>query len=179
MPRPGPPAADPTRHVFVSYASADRERVLPVAAALERAGVRVWIDRAGIPGGASYGPVIARAIKDSGALVLCRLGAAFASRNVRQEGTLAWKHGRPVLPLLLEPVAIPEDLEYWLEGSQWVELLDRPEAAWLPDVVGALRRHGMGVDAAGAEPSAAPKAARVSLPTPLTLLLGRDGVGPA
>ena len=39
--------------VFVSYASGDRERVLPVTAALEGAGVRVWLDRTGIPGGVS------------------------------------------------------------------------------------------------------------------------------
>ncbi len=36
-----PPVADPPPHVFVSYASADHARVAALAAALERAGVRV------------------------------------------------------------------------------------------------------------------------------------------
>src|SRR4051794_27527571 len=27
---------------------------------------------------------------------------------------------RPYLPLLLEPVTIPKDVAYWLEGSQWI-----------------------------------------------------------
>src|SRR5690348_183665 len=40
-------------YVFVSYASADRERMLPVVEALERAKVPVWIDRKGIHGGAA------------------------------------------------------------------------------------------------------------------------------
>ena len=49
-----PPPTD--AYLFVSYASADRERVLPVVAALERAGISVWIDREGIHGGANYKP---------------------------------------------------------------------------------------------------------------------------
>ena len=47
-------------HVFVSYASGDRERALAVVGALERAGVRVWVDRAGIPGGVSVGALLRR-----------------------------------------------------------------------------------------------------------------------
>ena len=39
MPEPDAP------YVFLSYASADRERAMAVAEALERAGVRVWLDR--------------------------------------------------------------------------------------------------------------------------------------
>ena len=93
--------ADPHPHVFVSYASDDRLRVAPVAAALDRAGVRVWIDRSDIPGGANYGPEIVTAIEASAAMALCCSAAAFASRNVRQEIALAWKFERPILPLLL------------------------------------------------------------------------------
>ena len=101
--------ADPDRpHIFVSYASADRERMTPVVGALERAGVRVWVDHSGIPGGASYGREIVTAIRGSTVLLLCCSAAAFASRNVRQEVALAWKHERPILPLLLEPVEIPD-----------------------------------------------------------------------
>ena len=105
-------------HLFVSYASSDQDRVLPIVAAIEDAGIRLWVDRQGIPGGVSYGPEIAAAIKTSGALLLMCSAAAFASRNVRQEIQLAWKHERPMLPLLLERVVIPEELEYWLEGAQ-------------------------------------------------------------
>src|SRR5215204_2644724 len=137
--------ADPTTPdaaelgVFVSYASTDVERVRGLVAVLERAGVRAWVDRAGIPGGVPYGPEIVAAIKASAALVLCCSAAAFASRNVRQEVALAWKSERPILPVRLEPVATPDDLAYWLEAAQWVELLDRPEDQWLPEVLRSLR----------------------------------------
>lgn len=40
--------ADHRPYVFVSYASVDRDRVLPVVAALRGAGVPVWLDQPGI-----------------------------------------------------------------------------------------------------------------------------------
>ena len=39
-------------HDFLSYGSADRERALQVADALDATGVPVWFDRRGISGGA-------------------------------------------------------------------------------------------------------------------------------
>src|SRR5215207_10107876 len=172
-----PPVADPAPpHVFVSYASADHARVLPVVTALERAGVRAWIDRSGIAGGANYGPEIVAAIRESGALLVCCSAAAFASRNVRQEVALAWKHERPILPLLLERVAALDDLAYWLEAAQWVEVLDRGEGDWLPEVLRGLERLGVAPDPPtppAREDEGVPLAA-VRLPTPLTDLLGRD-----
>ena len=104
---------------------------------------RVWFDRDGIPGGANYGPEIVAAIRARRRPAVCCSTAAFASRNVRQEVALAWKHERPILPFLLEQVAVPDDLAYWLEAAQWVELRDRPEDGWLPAVLRALLRFGV------------------------------------
>ena len=130
-------------YVFVSYASGDRARALPVAEALERAGIRVWIDREGIHGGANYGEEIAEAIKGAVALVLMTSAASLASRNVKQEIALAWDFERPYLPLLLEPVTIPTDVRYWLTAAQWIEVLDTPAAQWLPAVLTALAPLGI------------------------------------
>ena len=130
-------------YVFVSYASADRARVLPMVDALERAGIGVWIDRDGIHGGANYGREIAEAVKGAAALVLMASALSLASRNVKQEIAVAWEYERPYLPLLLEPVAIPDDVKYWLTAAQWVEVLDKPEGAWLPQVLTALTPLGI------------------------------------
>ena len=70
---------------------------------------------------------------------------------------------------------IPDDLAYWLEGTQWIEQFDRPQEAWLPEVLRALR--GLGVDVDPFTPPLSPRRdvpASVRLPTPLTALLGRD-----
>jgi len=76
-PRPDPAAP----YVFVSYASVDRERVLPLVAALERAGVPVWVDRTGIGVGENYAEQITEAIKGAAALALMASAASLGSRN--------------------------------------------------------------------------------------------------
>lgn len=50
-------------YVFLSYASVERERALAVTAALEAAGVRVWLDRQAIAGGSSWTAAIVRGIQ--------------------------------------------------------------------------------------------------------------------
>ena len=45
------PSDLPVPYVFLSYASADRERALRIADLLKRPGSRVWIDRHCIAGG--------------------------------------------------------------------------------------------------------------------------------
>jgi len=91
--------ADNQPYVFVSYASADRERIMPLVGAMERAGVAVWIDREGIHGGANYAREIAEAIKGAAAFVLMASSLSLASRNVKQEIAVAWEYERPYLPL--------------------------------------------------------------------------------
>ncbi len=130
-------------YVFVSYSSHDRERALQIVAALEAAGLHVWLDQTAIAGGRSWGREIVHGIRDCTAhIVLCST-AAMQSRNVLQEIQLAWKYERPYLPLLLEPTTFPEEVEYWLEGWQWVEVLEHPPAIWLPELLSALGHHSV------------------------------------
>ena len=134
------PAAPAAPYVFLSYASADRERALHVADLLEGEGIRVWLDRQSIEGGASWSEQIVQSIRGCAALVLLATPQSLTSRNVRQEIQLAWEYDRPVLPLLLEPISYPETIQYARAGWQWVEVLDRPEEVWLPAILRALNR---------------------------------------
>src|SRR5438128_391589 len=97
-------------YVFISYSSRNRDRVFQLAATFDRLGVRYWLDREAIDGGASYGTEIAEAIRNSAAFVLMASERSLASPNVQQEVRLAWEERRPLLPLLLAPVTIPADL---------------------------------------------------------------------
>jgi tetratricopeptide (TPR) repeat protein len=132
-------------YVFVSYASADRERVLRVVDALASAGIATWLDQHAIDAGSNWGEEIAAAIAGCSAFALMSSAAALSSRNVRQEIALAWKYGRPYLPLLLDATPFPREIEYWLETAQWVEVLDRPVSEWLPRVQRALERLGTAI----------------------------------
>lgn len=140
--------------VFISYSSRDCEQVLSIAERLEAAEVRLWVDRHKIDGGMNYGPEIVRGIKGCKVLMLMCSDASMRSRNVKQEIQLAWKYERPYLPLLLEPISFPEQVEYWLEGWQWVEVMDSPPKQWLLPVLQALRHAGVqcqGVDQAAVQ----------------------------
>ncbi len=163
---------------FVSYASVDRARVLAVAGALDAAGIPLWIDQAGIAGGAAYGAEIAAAVQASATVALMCSAASLASRNVRQEIMLAWRYDRPILPLLLEPTSFPDDVAYWLEGSQWIEVCDRPADAWLPDVLRALQRVGFSPAMSPAEDIPAPPPEIAAGPGNVLMpggqLIGRD-----
>jgi predicted ATPase len=163
-------------YVFLSYASADLERVRRVADALSRAGVAVWRDQEAITGGTSYGPAIATAIRGCHAVLVLCSEHSLASRNVRQEIAIAWKHERPCLPLLLDPVTtLPEEVEYWLEGTHWIEVFDHPPAMWLPRVSRALDRL-MRHDGAGkAQPNDAERSTSLSIvPSPPSSFVGRE-----
>ena len=118
----------------------------PLSTGWKQAGVKTWIDREGIHGGANYAQVINDAIQGSAALLLCRLtGLACRPVTSSRRSPSAGAMRSPILPLLLEPVTIPGELAYWLEGSQWIEVLDHPEQLWLADVAKALQPYGIAV----------------------------------
>jgi CheY-like chemotaxis protein len=130
-------------YVFLSYASSDRDQAIGVADLLEQKGIRVWIDRRQIRGGSSWGAVIVRGIEACGALLLLCSPASMVSPNVQQEVQLAWDSRRPILPLILAASPPSEAVRYALAGRQWVDLLDRPGHAWLPEALDALASLGV------------------------------------
>ena len=110
------PSAPPAPYAFLSYASADRGQTLAIADRLERAGIRVWVDRHSLVGGQSWDATIVRAIKDCAVFTVLCSPAAVTSPNVLQELRLAWEERRPILPVLLAPVSFPDEMRYILTG---------------------------------------------------------------
>lgn len=129
--------------VFISYSSQDRERITQIADELEGGGIHVWLDRNKIPGASNYGLEIVRGIKSCKVFMLMCSNASMRSRNVKAEIQLAWKYERPYLPILLEEISYPEQLQYWLEGYQWIEVMNFPNERWLPRVIHSLRLAGV------------------------------------
>jgi predicted ATPase len=164
------------RHVFLSYAAADRDRAVAMADALEAAGIPVWIDRRGIAGGDLWASEISAAIRSCATLAVLCTRASVGSRNVRQEVQLAWDYDRPILPLLLEPVDFPDEIAYFLRGRQWIEVADRQDGEWVARIASSMAR-SQDLPARQADMyrqgmrSAAPA---VSLPLPPLSIVGRD-----
>jgi len=190
-PHPGLPESATRPYAFLSYASADRERALGIADLLEQHQTAVWIDRRSIAGDASWSAEIVRGVRGCTAFVVLCSPASMASENVQQEIQLAWESKRRILPLLLQPMEMPETIAYALAGRQWVELLDRPQQQWLPDALRALTGLGIAATSDAPPPALAPPppaavpdqppagiapvpGRRDNLPATLTSFIGRE-----
>jgi len=137
-----------SKDVFISYSRQDAVRVRDLVSRIESAGVSVWMDTHSIDGGTNYGPEIWKGIRHCKVFLLMSSQASLRSRNVKQEIQIAWKFSRPYLPVLLDDSMMhdfPEQVGYWLEGWQWVEVIGRPQEDWLPQILTALHCAGVAV----------------------------------
>ena len=91
--------------VFISYARTDRERVIPLAHALEEHGWTVWWDRQ-IPPGKTFDEVIEDALNEANTVIAVWTEAAIASQWVRTEAAEGSRRGI-LVPVLLDDVLIP------------------------------------------------------------------------
>jgi len=109
--------------VFISYASEDRNRVRPLADALQSRGFNVWWDRS-LAAGHDYTAIIERELKAAKAVIVVWTQASAASTFVRDEAGRARDDGR-LVPVMLDRVDIPlgfgafqaEDFTRWNGGA--------------------------------------------------------------
>ncbi|MEM6284686.1 MAG: TIR domain-containing protein, partial [Chloroflexota bacterium] len=107
---PETPNAPPSgEHVFVSYSRADKERVMDIIPALERAGIRIWVDQSGLtPGTPDWEQALRDAIQGSKAVILAASPDSRRSVFVKDELRIAQMYGRPLYPI-------------WVSGSEWID----------------------------------------------------------
>src|SRR2546425_3251771 len=108
--------------VFISYARTDRDQVLPWVRQLQEAGVSLWLDERDIDAAHLWTQEIIDAIRACTVLLLLLSPASAASEHVVREVTFALEQHKRILPLVLEPVALPSNLQYPLTGLQQIEL---------------------------------------------------------
>ena len=121
-PRTAPASAADGPKVFLSYSRRDASAVDRLASELERRGLRVWVDRSGLVGGADWTTEIVTAIREADAFVVALSRWSIASEDVANEVHLAGERKLPMFPVLLEAVEIPETLAYHLAGRQRYDL---------------------------------------------------------
>ena len=132
--------------VFISYGSADRERIQDLVTRLRQAGVTVWIDEAGIEGAAMWSQEIVSAINNCNILILAISTNSAQSKNVVRELALASEDDKTILPVFIEPTKIPESMKYQLAGIQRVEYFEGNEDESIGGVLRALKRLGISTD---------------------------------
>ena len=131
--------------VFVSYARADKRRVVKIVAMLRKIGFEPWWDD-DIPPGASWEQTIEKALAEAQAVIVCWSPVAVASENVRSEARFARSRGR-LVQIFLEPCEPPLffgerqgiDLSGWI-GSARDPVLGRVKQA-LHAAIGSQPHH--------------------------------------
>jgi TIR domain len=112
--------------VFLSYARADKQLVRPLVEGLRLLGHSVWLDEE-ITGGQAWWNIILRAIRDADTVVAAVSERALDSQACVRERSYASALGKPILPVVIEPMA-PDLLPSELAELQFVEY-SRPDAS--------------------------------------------------
>lgn len=110
--------------VFISYSSTDKAEAERICITLESAGMTCWIAPRNIPPGTDYPKAIVEAILAAQVLVLVLTDQAAASPNVASEVGHAFNGKKRIIPFRISQKPLPEELEYFLSLTQW---LDAPE----------------------------------------------------
>src|SRR6266849_4839425 len=110
--------------VFISYASADKAIADRVCDTLEKAGVPCWIAPRDIPPSADYPAAIVEAVRSTRVLVLVLTEHAAGSPHVLSEVGHAFNGKKRIIPFRLSAAPLPEDLEYFLSLTQWLDAPD-------------------------------------------------------
>jgi hypothetical protein len=108
--------------IFISYAHQDGVAAEEVCRILDTLKVSFWVDLEGIRGGYIFHTEIVAAIKACRMVLLLCSKASLASKYVRKEILVAWTENKLYLPLVIEPVDMPDELRIPLEGVQYVSL---------------------------------------------------------
>jgi hypothetical protein len=96
--------------VFVSYARADSDLVLPLARALLSQGLDLWVDQLRISPGANWDKSVEEALYRCEKVLLFLSPASVASEEVLAELRVALNERKPVVPILCQPCRIPRQL---------------------------------------------------------------------
>jgi hypothetical protein len=125
--------------VFISYASQDNAAAVAMCEALERDGVTCWIAPRDVTPGAHYSGEIVHAIDTTKVIALILSQNAAASPHVLREVERATSRGHPVVALRIDQAPLPDELEYFLNISHWLDASAGDTARVLPKLVDAVR----------------------------------------
>jgi formylglycine-generating enzyme required for sulfatase activity len=110
--------------VFISYASVDKEIAERICRVLENVGISCWIAPRNIEPGVDYPTALLEAIHSARVLLLVLTEAAAASPHILSEVGHAFSGKKRIVPFRISQKTLPEDLEYFLSLTQWLDAPD-------------------------------------------------------
>jgi TolB-like protein/Flp pilus assembly protein TadD len=115
-------ASGSTPRVFISYASQDAAVANSIVENLEQHGLSCWLAPRDVKPGAQYADAIVEAINEAGSVVLLLSQSAVSSSHVGREVERAASKHKPIIALRIDAAALNRALEYFLSGSQWIDV---------------------------------------------------------
>lgn len=106
--------------LFVSYSRDDGPTVTGLVDALERCGLRTWLDTRHEGGTERFAGPIVQAIRGSQACAFMCSSTAYDSDHVVRELYLADKYRKPMIPVEIERATPTVDFEYFFSGLDFV-----------------------------------------------------------
>jgi TIR domain len=106
--------------VFVAYSRLDTKLCEDFIIQVRRQELEVFYDQF-IRGGQEWREMIARNILGCAVFVVILSNNSVASQEVKNELNLAIKHGKKIIPLLVEPVELPGSFDLILSGLNYIE----------------------------------------------------------
>ena len=123
--------------IFISYSSKDKEKADQLSELLASAGLSVWIDQSALDVATSWSAEIVDAINSCSAFIVLLSPNSIESHNVIKEVSLASEKRKKILPLDLEPITLPRELEYQLAG------IHRTSMSNIDSIIRALGKLGL------------------------------------
>jgi Tol biopolymer transport system component len=145
------------RKVFISYASHDSDAANTVCQSLESHGVPCWVAPRDVMPGAQYADAIVGAINDAKAVVLLMSASAMQSSHVGREVERAASKHKQIIAFRIDAAAPSPGLEYFLSGSQWIDVPALGLKAALTKLAAALAEGPPSNAAAAASAKPAPE----------------------
>lgn len=113
---------DERRFIFISYASDDEDKMLPIVEYLESRNLSCWYAPRNIPPGENYPIRIAEDLQKAGAVLVLITEKVGESQYVPKEVNRAIDYMKFVIPVLVDGSPIPTSLELDLGNIQHVDL---------------------------------------------------------
>lgn len=113
---------------FISYSSKD---TVPqrLCNSLENAGVSCWIAPRNIRPGTPYAKAIMQGIEESDTFIVCISANSIISDDVLNEIDNAHRLKKTIIPVFIEPTHLNQELSYYLNRKQWVNLYEGEQQA--------------------------------------------------
>ncbi len=136
MPSPSPEISedmlDGVGQLFVSYSRDNKKIIDHLISKLTAVGYDLWIDTDSLVGGKHWRGDIVAAIRKCEVFLIALSPYSISSDNVLTELTLAQKHKKRIIPVVIQPIVdIPDSMEYQLSGLQRIDLTSNLDADYI------------------------------------------------